>query len=172
MRDEDAGRSGPPVSPEAATGLLRALLTPLQSNQLLLPGSAVMEVLPLGDIRAQSGAPAWLLGQTGWRGETLPLLHFEALFGAEPIEPARRQRMVVLNALGVVEDLPHYALWASSAPRMLTLTRAALSTQPGQPKAGVLSRALLAGKPVLIPDLAYVERAVHDFMEAQSGRSS
>lgn len=138
---------------------LYGALIALQDDALLLPNSAVLEVLS-GD-RLEPPVRPGALGLLRWRGERITAVSFEALNGGTAPDTRRRHgRLVVLQALD--ERLPAraWAVWSTGYPRMLPISAAALQSVPlqaGDRPDTVLARVRLGVREVAIPDLGRIE---------------
>ena len=101
---------------------IRGLLIPLAGEQLLMPNALVAEVVNYQPPRPAEGAPAWLKGSIGWRGEILPVVSMEALMQLPEATLGHRARIVVLNALTGNARLPYLGLIAQAIPRLVRIT--------------------------------------------------
>lgn len=61
------------------TAALPCLLLPLHRKNILLPSSAVAEIIPYEAAKQIVDAPKWLLGILTWRGVPVPLAHLETM---------------------------------------------------------------------------------------------
>ncbi len=145
---------------DEASEVLTALLIPLADRQLLLPNTAVAELIAYRPPITSDGMPDWFLGQIAWRDLSLPLLSFElASGGSQP--PREDVRVAVLNAIGgrpllkfialLVQGIPHAQKVSSDLPRAdLALAPLELdAVQPGEQVAR-------------IPDLLALEQLLAD----------
>lgn len=147
---------------DATTQLLRTLLIPLESSQVLLPSITVSEVLPLRQPEAVAG-PDWMLGNLAWRGKRIPLVSLDMLFDGVDAGHGSRARLAVLNAVGDADSLEHYAVISQSIPRLVTLQPEMIEAEEvAMLPEGVLSRARVARQLVYIPDLDWIEQHLLD----------
>lgn len=140
---------------------LYAVLIALDGDTLLLPRSAVAEVVPRDTpLLPREGAEEGYLGDVEWSGRPVPLIQFEYLLGRRLQTPGRRARIVILHALSSGGSGRHLALVAQGYPHLVTLNEAALRPEPlGEADAErwVLGRCRVASQRVLIPDLAAID---------------
>jgi chemosensory pili system protein ChpC len=147
---------------DATTQLLRTLLIPLESSQVLLPSTTVTEVLPLRAPAATDGLD-WMLGSIAWRGKRIPVVSLDMLFDGIPSGDGSRARLAVLNAVGDGTALEHYAVITQSIPRLVTLQPEMIEAEEvAMLPDGVLSRARVARQLVYIPDLDWIEQHLRD----------
>ena len=139
---------------------LSCVLIPLDGVNLLLPNVSVAEILPWRRVKVLSEAPDWCLGLLGWRGETIPVVRFEALNGAGESARKAGRCMIVMNRARSATGLPFYALAAEGLPRMLQLTADDLSNEPGRlgPAESVAVR--LGTESAVIPNLEFIESQI------------
>ena len=105
----------------SSTNEIYALLVPIQRQRLLLPRTAVREIVrymtpePL----ANSSAPDWLPGTIGWQNHRVPLISFEGLCGKEVLEKNSRTRIAIMTALS--KDIPFqvYAMFVEGFPQLI-----------------------------------------------------
>lgn len=141
--------------------LVYSLLIPLEGYTLLLPNTAVAEVLNYSRPDAALAAPEWLLGMLLWRERRVPMISFEAACGGRPGPATRRSRIVVLNTLGGNPDLPYIAVMTQGIPHLRALGEESVEREEGEASASVACRVRLDGSQLaLIPDIDELERRV------------
>lgn len=143
------------IAPQDTRSHLTGLLLPLADRTLLLPNSAVAELIPLRAPVSEAGMPRWLLGQVAWRNLNLPLMSFEAAAGGEP-SIGSGARVAVLNALGGRAHVKFIAMVVQGIPRSVRLDE---SLSRAKAPLGALERdAVLVNDQVAkIPDLVALE---------------
>ncbi|MDQ7014813.1 MAG: chemotaxis protein CheW, partial [Gammaproteobacteria bacterium] len=100
--------------------VLKCLMMPLESFNLLLPNVMVAEVVPSRKVEQLNSAPHWLLGQFEWCGLDIPLICFEELCGTGGMK-AGRGRIVVLYALSSHCVYGYYGLYMRDIPKFFSL---------------------------------------------------
>ena len=141
---------------------IRGVLITVNQGRLLLPNASIAEVITFSDPDRIEGAPAWMLGQIRWRGWRLPLLSFSRFAGWSDEEGQIGAKVVVLKALGGNPKLPYFAVLSQGFPRLVTVSRKALSetTQAGGLPLGIHSRIMLNDDAAVVPDLAGLETLI------------
>lgn len=148
----------------SATGeselVVRCLLMPFQGFNVLIPNTAVAEVIVYDKPRAVEQVPTWLKGFTSWRGRSVPVVSLEKMLGSAEGVPGSQARLIIFNALGEEGTVPFIAMVAQGIPRLHALKEENLHHVPGERKqeTGVLARLLLDGNPVVVPDLEVLEK--------------
>ena len=142
-------------------------LISIEDDLLILPKSAVIEVVGLEAVNVQTAGPAWLLGTANWRGKRLPVISLEAMAGASVPARSRRSRAVVINGFGMSLDSGLFMLLAQGYPHLTALNAAALVPQARLPRdEGIaLCRVRLARAQAMIPDLESIEMQVASAMD-------
>lgn len=148
------------VVDQAASQLTGLLLT-LNDRLLLLPNTAVAELVPYRNVQAAQNSPAWLLGQIPWRDLSLPLLSFEAA-SSDAAVSTDSARVVIINALGGRAKFRFFALVIQGIPRSVRIdpSLARVSQEPLLPLE--LDAVSLDGEIAKIPDLAGLEQKLAD----------
>lgn len=145
-----------------ASSNLRCLLITVQSGQIILPNSFVVEVLPFATPLRIETAPHWVVGAMLWRNLTTPLVSLGRLIFRVPPDADLNSRIIIVNTLGADSRLPHFGILGTSAPRPLNLQRADLQLNPEIDEAdahlpGILSWARYQDQPMIIPDMEAIE---------------
>ena len=142
---------------------VRAVLIQTETSRLLLPNATISEVLSYAEPEPVTDAPDWLLGEIRWRGWRLPLVAFAQFTGQGVEQRGLGSKVVVLKTFGVETSLPFLALLTKGFPRLVSVTRDALSIWDEDEEAltqGVRAQVRLHGEAVLIPDIDGIELAV------------
>jgi chemosensory pili system protein ChpC len=138
-----------------------SLLVPLQGGRMIVPRTAVIEVMGWSKPKERpADAPAWLLGLLEWQGAKIPLISFEAACGQEAPIAKNRTRIAVLQAIGGVLEPPAFALATQGYPYLLRVNANVLrQDDSGEALAGpVLTRVRMANERPMIPDLEQLEQ--------------
>ncbi len=142
---------------------VNSLLLPLAGLQLLVPVTAVAEVVagdyPLeADTREIPGFQGWI----HWREQRIPLLCFEHALGRSNPSPVPENRLAVLNAIGDAADIGYFALRLAGYPSPLHVTAEtpleAMTEAPGESDDFLFMMANIDGRDVSVPDLLALER--------------
>lgn len=139
---------------------LYAVLLALDQDTLLLPNTAVAEVVSREAVKPADNAPAWLAGYVDWNNRRVPAVRFEVLNGATAVTPTRRERVVIINSLGVHLPAGAIAFVTQGYPHLVTLNRTALKPQvlrETDREDLLLSRVRIASQEAVIPDLETIE---------------
>lgn len=139
---------------------VRCLLMPFHGFNVLIPNTAVAEVIAYEKPQGIEQGPVWLKGLVTWRGKSVPVVSLEKMVGANEGTPAAQARLIIFNSLGEATLLPFIAMVAQGIPRLLALRASNLHHVPGEFKVetGVYARLLVDGNPVVVPDLERVEK--------------
>lgn len=152
-------------------GEVRSLLVPLDGEFLLVPNSAVAEILTYRETSPVPDAPDWFVGMLSWRSQLIPVIAYEAITGGEAPAVSPRTRIAVFNVVGANPAyLRFYAIVTQGFPSLINIDNSSLApvSQDGE-RAGVLSKVLVAGRPATIPDLDYLEARLVDRQQTQVG---
>lgn len=137
------------------------LLIPLRDRQLLLPNSAVAEVVPFSHLLMSDMDVNWVLGKLDWRGSLVPAICYELLSEQSPPEPNPDARFIIMNTTGTDNELTFYAVLVQGIPRLLHIQQDDLqeveSVMTGQYDKMAVS---MPGLNAVIPDLDAIEHTL------------
>ncbi|ADJ27091.1 CheW protein [Nitrosococcus watsonii C-113] len=138
-----------------------SILLPLQEQILLLPRTAIAEIIPYIEPKPLPNAPYWLCGTVHWREQILLLVSFEAL-QRKPIPPlSNHAHIVILNTVRRHSSRKFYALIIQNIPQLILAHGNNLSAFPHAPSSPFLHcRAEINQLPALIPNLEYLEETL------------
>jgi chemosensory pili system protein ChpC len=139
---------------------LYAVLISLREDALLLPNTAVAEVVATAALKPQADAPPWFAGWLRWEEFEVPVIDFERLNRGGHAEAPHRARIVVVHSMGEHLEPPIMGLLGSGYPHLVTLNQVALqpvALRENDQDALVLGRAALGHTQAAIPDLAGIE---------------
>jgi len=146
---------------------ISSMLLPMQEGYVLLPGSAVAEIVSfVPAIQDEEDAPAWFLGNIQWRNLNIPLISYESLQGGSTPQVAGHCRIAVLNNSGLNQQLDFFAMVIQGTPRLLRIVPDEISSLADKEiKEGEKLYVTVDGEEALIPDVRFMEQAVIDFLE-------
>ena len=142
-----------------ASADIRCMLIPMHMGRLLLPNAAVAEIIGYRDPEPVEGAADGDLGRVRWRQRELPVIDFERLLGGDEQAPGIRQRIAVCYGPDPQGRWPLLGLLAQGIPRLLRLNQDAIEEATGGPhdQSAVRLRLSVAGEPLTVPDLGYLQ---------------
>ena len=137
---------------------LHSLLIPMWEEPLLLPDTAVAEVIGFAYPEGRSAQP-WHLGDISWRGLTLPVICLEHQI---PDEAALQSaRIAVLNSATGNPRQPFMAILINGIPRLLHVSEdeveMAASDADQEMPMGIMARVHIGQQYARIPDLESIE---------------
>lgn len=100
---------------------IRSVLLPLTKDSVLLPHSAMMEVLPGRAIEPLENMPDWILGEVNWNNKAIPLIALETAFGIKTTEKPKRTRIVIVASLSAETGYQYLAIRTTGVPRLIQL---------------------------------------------------
>jgi len=134
--------------------VVRSQMIALESFRLLLPNTAIAEVIPYTQPEAEDKMPGWLLGYVPWRGYRLPVVSFELLIDQAPSKPTRRSRIIVLNSINGDPDRPFYGMLSTGIPRLMSVDATNIEDAPiiGETDALMMRQVIVDKLAAVIPD--------------------
>jgi chemosensory pili system protein ChpC len=138
---------------------VRSQLIPLHNMRLVLPNTAIAEVISFHKPHPLEDMPPWVMGMLPWRGLQIPLISLETAAMDQAPETHRRSRVAVLNTLTGSDQLPFYGIIAQGIPRLMGLDHSTILDAPNAEQAQkfVLRQVVVEGHPAAIPDLSAIE---------------
>lgn len=140
---------------------LTGLLLTLSDRLLLLPNTAVAELVAYRHVQPAENSPNWLLGQISWRDLNLPLLSFEAA-SSDATVVTERARVVIVNAIGGRPKFRYFGLLIQGIPRSTRIDESLLSEQDETLLPLELDAVNIEGEIAKIPDLIALEQKLAD----------
>ena len=141
---------------------IRSILAALAEGHVLLPNSAVAEVLAYTAPEPFKQGPAWLLGELAWRGWQVPVISYQRLIDDTAGDAVtKKARILIIKTLGESTQVNYIGLVIQGLPRLKTVTAKTLVEEKSKklPKA-LFSRVTIDDLPALIPELGYLTRIV------------
>lgn len=138
---------------------IRCMLIPVRQGRLLLPSSAVAEVIGYRTPDAHEKQPDWMQGTVNWHQRDIPVIDFERLIGRAEIGAGIRQRITVCYSIGGASEWPLMGILAQGIPRLLHVNEAAIQVASGESAGAKPIRMTLsvAGENLIVPDLEYLQ---------------
>ena len=152
------------MSEAQAKLMVRSQLIPLDGMRLVLPNTAIAEVISFQNPEPVADSPDWLLGTINWRGVEIPVIAFETACAEVKVSPSKSSRITVLNALSENAGIHFYGIMAQGIPRLISLDESIIhdaSDIEGQPQAYVLRHTIIDGQQVIIPDQNAIEHELN-----------
>jgi chemosensory pili system protein ChpC len=141
---------------------IRCMLIPMRQGRLLLPSSAVAEVIGYRPPGRVDGGPAWFQGTVNWHQRDVPVIDFEHLIGRTDRRVGIRQRITICYGIGNSLEWPLVGIVAQGIPRLLRVGETSIQiANGGAPGAGAIRMMLsIAGENLLVPDMEYLQGAL------------
>lgn len=144
----------------ATTGKLDVCLLPLWQKKLLIPASAVLDIVAAATMKpSKKNKTEGIIGHIKWEDQQVPVVVFEALNGESASKDP--QQLAIIFGIGLNEKLPHYAIALQSEPEMVKVKIAELEDLE-KAAVGAMEYLQVRYKDslVVIPDLDAVEEKI------------
>jgi chemosensory pili system protein ChpC len=147
--------------------VVNALLLPVSETSLLVPMSAVAEVVGSGiSVFPLDKPDPKIYGWINWRNQRLPLLSFEGISGALPVDFDTHSLVVILNAIESASSRGFYGLALQGFPRRVKVAGKDSNVSILKlDKRGAAYDAGNIGEPALIPDFKLLEKVSNQASE-------
>ncbi len=100
-----------------AENAIRCMQLPLLEMSLLLPNSAVAEIIGYTPPEIPGEGPDWYDGKISWRGVMVPVISIEKMCQSTSVEPGPRSRIAVVYDINGGLDMPYFGIILQDIPR-------------------------------------------------------
>lgn len=104
---------------------IKCIVLKTNSDELLLPNAAVAEIVPIRNIINVANKPSWMLGYLDWRGNSVPLVSFEAMGGARmPSLASGEIKAAMMFSISDDKDFPYMSILINGSPTIVNVNEA------------------------------------------------
>lgn len=154
---------------EQVSDVIHCLMISLSEEAILLPNTAVAEVIGYIEPDLLTGSPDWMLGRITWRERLVPLLSFGIASAASEASPERRQgdRIAILNTMNGNKDIPYIGIVSQGIPRLSVIRKDDISTLETKPenRQSVAEIVSVDGQAFIIPDIDDLETRLQNIQK-------
>jgi len=136
---------------------LACVMSPLAETHLLLPNVTIAEILPWRRIKPLQNGPKWCLGLLGWRGETVPVIQFEAMNGGDMIGTPHNRCLLIMNRARRANGRAFYGLASTGLPRIVHLSDDDLQNRSVRLGPAEVAALNVGTETAVVPNLSYIE---------------
>lgn len=135
---------------------IRTIIAPLIDGHMMLPNSAVAEVLAFTRPEPFKQGPAWLLGELAWQDWQVPVICFEQLIdNSNRTSVTPKARILVIKTLGESTQVNYIGLVIQGLPKLKKITASSLIEKQTENLPEVLfSKVSIDGLEAAIPELS------------------
>jgi chemosensory pili system protein ChpC len=143
------------------TTYIHSQILSLEGDPIILPNTAVAEIINYSDPTPVDNSPEWLLGTMEWRGIRIPLMSLEAAMGKNMPATSSSNHIAILNSISDDDSLNFYAIVTGALPRLVNLDEKKITAAANDDSEElVLSNVLVNKSAAIIPDLNAIEDMV------------
>ena len=142
--------------------IIRCILAPLTDGHVLLPNTAVAELLSFTMPEPLKKAPRWVLGELVWKGWQVPVVSYEFLFNDNDRNTVTsKTRILIIKTLGESTQVNYIGLVIQGLPKLKKVSMDSLieSQNEDLPEA-VFSQVSIGDLKAVIPELGSLTRIV------------
>ena len=151
---------------ENVSDVLHCLMITLSDETIILPNTAVAEVIAFTKPEPIEGSPSWFLGRISWRERRVPLISFGMASSAADSELERKKgdRIAILNTMNGDANIPYIGIVSQGIPRLNVLHSKDISTIQSNPddRLSVLEIVNLDGMTLVVPDIDDLEKRLKE----------
>ena len=134
--------------------MVRSQLIALEALRLVLPNTAIAEVIAYNELDLPDNMPEWFLGYTSWRGYQIPVVSFEKMINQVGSRPTKRSRIIVLNSISADVNTPFYGMLSTGIPSLMTVDEKSITDAPliGETDSLIMRQVIVHKHAAIIPD--------------------
>lgn len=103
------------------TRYIHSQMLSIENNSLVLPNTAVAEIINFTDPVPVEDSPDWLLGTMEWRGLSVPLISLEKAMGKDAPDVTSDLHIAILNCLGNKKSFNFYGIITRGLPKLVNI---------------------------------------------------
>lgn len=162
----DSGRKQVANTIVNSSDVIHCLMISLSEETIILPNTAVAEVVSFIKPEPVDGSPSWFLGRITWRERMVPLISFGMASASGDIKSERQKgdRIAILNTMNENPAMPYIAIVSQGIPRLNVLRSEDISTIETKPenRQSVAEIVSVDGQSLIIPDMDDLEKRLKD----------
>jgi len=134
--------------------VVRSQLIQLEALRLILPNTAIAEVVAYTKLDLPENMPEWFLGYATWRGYQIPVVSFEKMINQAGSRPNKRSRIIILNSISADTQTPFYGMLAAGIPSLMTVDEKTIMDAPliGETDSLIMRQVIVHKNAAIIPD--------------------
>ena len=110
---------------------IKSIILTLKNELVVVPNSAVAEIISVQDVREVDDSPQWMLGKARWRGVELPVVSYEAAGGDNAQAVNINTQVAVMYSVSEDSEhikYPYIGLAMHGVPHVSTFSRDQIKT--------------------------------------------
>ncbi len=141
---------------------IRTILAPLTDGHIMLPNSAVGEILTFTSLEPFEQGPPWLLGEIAWRGWQVPVINYERMLNDDSDTTiTAKTRVMIIKTLGESTQVNYIGLVIQGLPRLKKASTSTLvEKQVDDLPDTVFSKVTIDDLQAIIPELGELTRTI------------
>ena len=101
---------------------VKCVVLTVNEDRLVMPNAAIAEIVPIRNIINVANKPGWMLGYLDWRGNSVPLVSFEAIGGVRmPSLASGDVKAAVVYSISEDKEFPFISFLVQGAPQVVNL---------------------------------------------------
>lgn len=145
---------------------VKCILLTINEDRLLLPNTALAEIVQIRNIINVANKPNWMLGYLDWRGNSVPLVAFETIGGVRmPSLASGQVKAAVFYAIGEDKKFPFLSILVQGAPQVVNVLENDLIESKEEIRHPALDqKVMVKGELASIVDLEKLEAIIKKIM--------
>ena len=146
---------------------IRCMQLPLLGVEVLMPNSAVAEIISYSHPEPEYKGSEWLDGMIFWRGVLIPVVSLEKMCETEFVDPGPRSRIAIIYNFEKDSEMPYLGIILQDIPRAYLAEVERMQEAVSKPDCKFLQcKADLMNEQLMIPDLEVIMDQVKQKVQA------
>lgn len=131
-------------------------LIPVSKHSLLLPNSAIAEVLICGELTPPADSPSWLCGILNWQNHDVCVIDFDIIGSTDKSAPISKNTVVIVRNPANEKQTPFFGILAKSIPQVIEANSRNIdrNLHPKNPHSHATSYINISNTEAIIPNIA------------------
>lgn len=145
---------------------VKCVLLTVNEDLLVMPNAAIAEIIPIVNIINVANKPNWMLGYLDWRGNSVPLVSFEALGGVRmPSLASGNVKAAVMYSISDDKSFPFMSILVQGAPKVINVdVKSAIENKQPINHPAIEQKVMLQDNDASIVDLDKLEQLIKYIM--------
>jgi len=142
-------------------------LLPVNKHNLLLPNSAIAEVIVCGGLESPAKSPAWLIGSTTWQNQIIHIIAFDKFISSEKSTGSDKNTVVIVRnpSIDSIDNSPaFFGILVKNIPQVIEANSHNIdkNMHPNISHPHAKSYIIIKNLDAIIPDIASIAKAINN----------
>ena len=137
---------------------------PVRKFNLLLPNSAIAEVIVSQSLEKKINSPQWLLGTTQWQNEEIDIIGFDKIDSSDDSPENLKSIIIIVRNPSITGAMRHFGIMTKNRPHIVEANSHTLdkNLHPRASHSHAKSYVVINGKEALIPNIELLAKTIEE----------